>query len=195
VDLASRSLNTPTLAAAVYSNVAVMVLRLPDQATLAKRSTDDALPVADTIACQLQSLAEEQNIPYLKFLGEEAVAAAGFDPGDDEAMTRIANLAVAIRDRCSHLLEDADLPADFRIGIDCGLAIGSAVGKEPRLFNLWGDAVRTADIMAGSATPGAIQATEAAYGRLRQDFLFRPRGSFYLPHVGEARTFVLAGQL
>lgn len=195
VDLASRSLDTPTLAAAVYSNVAVMVLRLPDQATLAKRSTDDALPLADTIACQLQGLAEEQNIPYLKFVGEEAVAAAGFDPGDDEAMTRIANLAVAIRDRCSHLLEDADLPADFRIGIDCGLAIGSAVGKEPRLFNLWGDAVRTADIMAGSATPGAIQATEAAYGRLRQDFLFRPRGSFYLPHVGEARTFVLAGQL
>jgi class 3 adenylate cyclase len=194
-DLALRNLNTPTLAATVYSDVAVMVLRLPDQATLARHGADNDLALADTIACQLQSIAEEQDIPYLKFVGEEAIAAAGFDPADRDAMTRIANLAVTIRDRCSHLLEDADLPADFRIGIDCGLAIGSAVGKVPRLFNLWGDAVRTADIMAGSATPGAIQAAEAAYGRLRQDFLFRPRGSFYLPHVGEARTFVLAGQL
>ena len=52
-----------------------------------------------------------------------------------------------------------------------------------------------AGAMAASALPGTVQATEAAYQRLRQHFLFRPRGSFYLPHVGEARTFVLAGRL
>ncbi len=49
--------------------------------------------------------------------------------------------------------------------------------------------------MAASATAGAIQASEAAYTRLRENFLFRPRGSFYTPGVGESRTFVLAGQL
>jgi adenylate cyclase len=49
--------------------------------------------------------------------------------------------------------------------------------------------------MAASALPGTVQATAAAYQRLREDFLFRPRGSFYLPHVGDARTFVLAGRL
>ncbi len=42
---------------------------------------------------------------------------------------------------------------------------------------------------------GAIQASAGAYARLRQDFLFRPRGTFYLPGVGQSRTFVLAGQL
>ncbi len=52
-----------------------------------------------------------------------------------------------------------------------------------------------ADLMARSAASGAIQATEGAYDRLRQDFLFRPRGSFYRPGRGESRTFVLAGQL
>jgi adenylate cyclase len=49
--------------------------------------------------------------------------------------------------------------------------------------------------MAASALPGTVQATEAAYDRLRHDFLFRSLGSFYLPRVGEARTFVLAGRL
>jgi adenylate cyclase len=49
--------------------------------------------------------------------------------------------------------------------------------------------------MAASAPVGTVQATEAAYGQLRQDFLFRPRGSFYLPNIGAARTFVLAGRL
>jgi len=56
--------------------------------------------------------------------------------------------------------------------------------------------VRTADIMAGSAIgAGSIQVSEAAYRLLRQQFLFRPRGSFYLPRVGAARTFVLASRL
>lgn len=194
-DLAARSLDSPALAATVYPAVAVMVLRLPDQASLAKRVNPDAPGLADVIACQLQALAEEQDIPYLKFVGEEAVAAAGFAAEDDLAILRIAHLAVAIRDRCSALLEEADLPTDFRIGIDRGLAIGSVVGREPRLFNLWGEAVRTADMMAASALPGGIQASEAAYTALQQDFLFRPRGSFYLANLGEARTFILSGQL
>ncbi len=73
-----------------------------------------------------------------------------------------------------------------------GLAIGSPLGAEPKVFNLWGDAVRTAHIMASSAPAGSVQASEAAYLCLRRDFQLRPRGRFYLPHVGEARTFILA---
>jgi adenylate cyclase len=49
--------------------------------------------------------------------------------------------------------------------------------------------------MTTSALPGTVQATEAAYRQLRQDFLCRSRGNFYLPHIGAAGTFVLAGRL
>jgi adenylate cyclase len=73
--------------------------------------------------------------------------------------------------------------------------LDSALGSDPRVFNLWGEAVRTAQIMAASAPPGTIQASEAAYLRLRHRFLLRPRGTFYLPAVGTSQTFVLAGQL
>jgi adenylate cyclase len=62
-------------------------------------------------------------------------------------------------------------------------------------FNLWGEAIELADVMARTAASGAVQASESAYARLRKDFLFRPRGSFYRPGRGESRTFVLAGQL
>ena len=93
------------------------------------------------------------------------------------------------------LFDDSDRAHEFQIGVDCSVAIGGSVGREPRIFNLWGDAVRIAATMAASALPGTVQATEAAYHRLRHDFLFRPRGSFYLPNVGSAQTFVLAGRL
>lgn len=194
-DLAARSLDPSQFAAEVYTGIAVLVLRLPDPVALACRPAEGGPALADSIACAMQRLAEQNAIPYLKFLGQKAVAATGFDAEDKEATARIATLAVELRDNLTALFEAAGAQPEFRIGIDCGVAMGGAVGTEPRVFNLWGEAVKTAGTMAASASPGGIQATEAAYVYLRQDFLFRPRGTFYLPNIGEARTFVLAGQL
>ena len=72
--------------------------------------------------------------------------------------------------------------------------MGSAIGSEPATFNLWGQAVQTAMTMASSAQAGGVQVSEAAYERLRRDFLLRPRGRFYLPGIGEAQTFILASR-
>jgi len=93
------------------------------------------------------------------------------------------------------LLTQSGLEPVFRIGIDSGDALGCALGQEPRLFNLWGDVIRTAELMAQSATDtGSIQVSERAYERLRQEFLFRARGVFYVPRIGVARVFILAGR-
>jgi class 3 adenylate cyclase len=128
-------------------------------------------------------------------MGHDIIGAAGFSPDDPTAASRIANAAVACRDVLRKLFEESGVAPDFRLGIDCGIAIGNAVGHNPRVFNLWGEAVEIAEVMATSAIPGAIQASEAAYRHLRQGFLLRPRGTFYLPAVGASQTFVLAGRL
>ncbi len=195
-ELTLRGLDTEAIGADVFPAVAVVAVRFSDPAAIAARHGTGSCSLADRIAEALQEVAEQQDIPYMKLVGQEVVAAAGFTPGDETAILRIADAALAVRERCLELFEDAGHPPAFRIGIDYGIAIGSQVGRNPRLFNLWGEAVRTADIMAGSAIgAGSIQVSEAAYGRLRQQFLFRPRGSFYLPRVGAARTFVLASRL
>ena len=194
-DLRDAEIDASGLHAELYPGMAVMVLRFTDAAAMAARLAVASRSICDEIACGLQQTAIDNGIPYLKLAGHEIVAAAGFDPADAAAATAIADMALRVRDRCVALFEESEHALEFQIGIDCNLAIGGPVGSEPRGFNLWGRAVHTAGIMAASALPGSVQATEAAYRRLRQDFLFRPRGSFYLPHVGEARTFVLAGRL
>jgi adenylate cyclase len=183
-----------SLAADVYADVAVMVLHLPDAVSLATQSREQA-SLADALACALQIVAADHALPYLKFLGQEVVAACGFGTADPGGLMRLADAAVTIRDRCIELFEAADVHPDFRIGLDCGVAIGAEVGLGPRVFNLWGEAVRAADAMAASALPAAIQVTGTAYARLRQDYLFRPRGRFYMAGVGQAQTFVLSGRL
>jgi class 3 adenylate cyclase len=194
-DLRPAEIDPSALHAEIYRGMAVMVLRFTDATAMAVRLSGVPRCISDEIGCALQQIATDNGIPYLKLVGHEIVAAAGFDPIDSGAATVIADMALAVRDRCIALFEETERSHEFQIGIDCSLAIGGAAGKEPRVFNLWGDAVHTAGAMAASALPGTVQATEAAYQRLREDFLFRPRGSFYLPRVGDARTFVLAGRL
>ncbi|HWA50147.1 MAG TPA: adenylate/guanylate cyclase domain-containing protein, partial [Dongiaceae bacterium] len=182
------------LSAEHHPDVAAMVLRLSGPLALAKKAGEGEENLAVRIADLLQEVFTEHGVTYLKLVGQEAIAAAGLEQ-DEEAMTRIAEAAISIRDQLSLLTDLAGAGAEFRIGLGFGSAFGCLVGRELQQFNLWGEAIETAEIMARSAAPGAIQASAGAYARLRQDFLFRPRGSFYLPGVGQSRTFVLAGQL
>lgn len=194
-DLVLRSLDEAALGADVFASAAVMVVKFSDVAVMAAPDVDGVTTLADRVAATLQDIAAEHNIPYMKLVGHHVVAAAGLAPGDTKALLRIADASVAIRERCLELFEACGRQSSFHIGIDCGVAIGSHVGRQPRVFNLWGEAVRTASLMAETG-PGraTIQVTEAAYNRLRQDFLFRLRGNFYLPHVGSEQTFVLGGR-
>lgn len=184
------------LAADVFPDAAVLVLRLAGSFPLARRAAPDLAVHFDALAQAVQEVAKAHGLPYLRVLGEQAVAAAGLGgPGGQDAAERIAEAALAIRARCAELFEGIGGAPDFRLGLDAGVAIGTTLGAGQRVFNLWGEAVRGAEDMAATALPGTVQATEAIYARLRHGFLLRPRGSFWVPRAGERRTFVLAGQL
>jgi class 3 adenylate cyclase len=183
------------ISADLIPSAAVMSIKFCDTAAIAARDPSGTTNLADCIAATLQDIAATYDIPYVKLVGSTVVAAAGLTPNDVTALTRIADASVAARERCLELLESGGHPPSFRIGVSCGVAVGGNVGRQPRLFNLWGDAVDTAELMADTgASPGTIQVCEAAYYRLRAEFLFRPRGTFYLPAVGSTRTFVLGSR-
>jgi len=194
-DLAPTAAERANLRAEYFPEVAVMSLSLTGAIQLAGKCGASETGMAVQISECLQEIASEHGITYLKFVGQNAIAAAGFERPDQDAMNWIAALAIAVRDRLSVLTDIASPGAEFRVGLGFGGCYGCLVGRERQQFNLWGEAFETADLMARSAAPGAIQASAGAYARLRQDFLFRPRGTFYLPGVGQSRTFVLAGQL
>jgi adenylate cyclase len=193
-DLRAEGIDPARLDAGVYPEAAVMVLQLTDPAAMALRAPGEEHSLTDELVRRAQKLTVENRIPYLKLVGHELFAAAGLAGQSDGAPALIADTALALRESCRELFEETERGPAFRIGLDCGLAMGSKLGGDPEIFNLWGDAVRTADAMATSALPSTVQVTEAAYQRLRREFLFRPRGRFYLPRIGEAQTFILASQ-
>lgn len=194
-DLRPSAAERANLKSDYFPEIAVMALSLSGSLELAKKCGSGDIGMAAQITQFLQEIAADHGVTYVKFVGQEAIAAAGFEQSDEDAMTSIASLAIAVRDRLSLLIDSSGHAAEFRVGLGFGEGYGCLVGREREQFNLWGQAFETAGIMAHSAQPGAIQASTAAYGRLRHDFLFRPRGTFYQAGVGQSRTFVLAGQL
>ncbi len=184
------------LAATYFPAVAAMSIHFDDAVSLARPDQAGVTALADELARAMQAIAARFALPYMKLAGHDLAAAAGCTAAPDPlAIVRLADAALAAREACLSLLAKSDLGPVFRIGIDFGPALGCALGQEPRVFNLWGDVIRTAAQMAESAADtGSIQVSERAYEQLRRQFLFRPRGVFYVPRIGTARIFILAGR-
>jgi class 3 adenylate cyclase len=81
------------------------------------------------------------------------------------------------------------------MGIDTWGIIGSPVGRRQKSYNIWGEAVSTATVMADNGVIGGIQVSETAYRRLQQNYLFRVRGRYYLQNIGEISTYILTGRI
>ena len=107
----------------------------------------------------------------------------------------IADIALRLQDHCTHLFADLDKRMAFRIGVDRGTVIGSRLGRQQRSYNIWGDAVEAAIKLADTGVPGGVHVSEAAYRFLRQSFVFKVRGNFYLKDFGEISTYILTGRI
>lgn len=193
--LASNGRDGATLGADIYDDASVLVLTVPDATSLAERLEDaDAANAGDHLVRRLEDLANEYEIEYVKVMGDQMVCATGLN-GDGDDAHRVGDLALRIQEECLRLFTDLDDRMVFRLGIDTGPVIGSPLGKGGKTYNLWGQAVHAAVLMAQTGESGRIQVTESTYRRLRDHYVFRVRGRYYLEGVGELSTYILAGRM
>jgi adenylate cyclase len=191
-----RGLGEDGMLGTVYPDTTVLVLRfLDDLALAAPADAEQQVGVVGQIVAALQEITRRLEVRYVKIMADQIVAAEGFDGDAHRAAAALAEVALAVHDTCAHGFARAGGRLDYAIGLDTGTVIGCAVGFGQTAYNVWGDAVRVAESLAASAQPGTIQVSEAAYEQLRDRFVFRRRGGFYLEQVGEMTTYVLRGRL
>jgi class 3 adenylate cyclase len=194
--LLRRGYDQSALAAEVFGDITVLVLRFTDFLSIAVQTgKDDTTPPMDYIVQYLEEWIDTHAIDYWKVMSDQIVCAAGLGEDSKAHAPDIADMALSMQSRCTHLFADIDERMGFRIGIDTGAVVGSLVGKRRRFPNIWGEAVRAAQTMAETGITGGIHVSEAAYRRLRKDYLFKVRGKFYLPEIGEISTYLLTSRL
>ncbi|MBT8365848.1 MAG: GAF domain-containing protein [Deltaproteobacteria bacterium] len=192
--LLKRGLTQNSIKADVYDNVTVLVQRFTDPFALAEYFGGDKPTAAvDHLICYFEDLVDARRIDYWKIISDQIVCATGMADNSNRHVRAIADLALSFQDKCSHLFADLDKPMEFKMGIDTGGIIGSPVGRRQKSYNIWGEAVSTASVMADSGVIGGIQVSETAYRRLQQNYLFKVRGRYYLQNIGEISTYLLTG--
>jgi hypothetical protein len=194
--LLKRGLTQDSIKADVYDNVTVLVLRFTDPFALAEYFGGvNPTTAIDHLICYFEDLFDTRRIDYWQIVNDRVVCATGMEDNSNRDVHDIADLALSFQDKCSHLFADLDKPMEFKIGIDTGGIIGSAVGRRQKSYNIWGEAVSNASMMADNGVTGGIQVSETAYRRLQQNYLFKVRGRYYLPNIGEISTYILTGRI
>jgi hypothetical protein len=194
--LRRRGFSNGSIKADIYDNINVLVLQFTDPFALAEYfGGENPTTAVDHLICHFEDLFDAHRVDYWKIISDQLVCATGMEDASDRHVQDIADLALNFQDKCSHLFANIDKPMEFKIGIDRGGGIGSPVGRRQRSYNLWGEAVSTASMMADNGVSGAIQVSETAYRCLQQNYLFRVRGRFYMQNVGEISTYLLTGRI
>jgi len=187
-----------SLIESAIDRAAIGVIKLPNWTTVAQRPSDTGQRTAmDAIIQELRRSIETSGVCYAALLDDQIVLAAFLRDrrsveGHAECM---AAAMLELRDRLIELEDRWGTSLDFRLAIDIGTVMASTVGTDPPSRNLWGGAIGVAKVLAGTTSRRTIAASETAYDLLSTQYLFRPRGSYFLPETGNMRTFVMVGRI
>ena len=84
--------------------------------------------MVDLMVAYLEEELSSLGIEHMAIMGEEIICAAGIESGAKDHASRIADLALRLQNHCSGLFTSMNTSMKFRIGIDTGAVMGSAVG-------------------------------------------------------------------
>ena len=131
----------------------------------------------------------------VRTIGDAYMAVSGLLETSPEHPQNIARLALRFR-RYLERRNQAHAQQWFaRIGINTGPVIGSLVGVQKYVYDLFGPGVNLAARMEAISEPMQITLTESTHDLLKDEFMFSERGDFEVKGFGSQRLFFLDSEL
>ena len=155
---------------------------------------DEIVSLLNRIFTAFDDLAEKYGLEKIKTIGDCYMAAAGLPVKREDHAVATANMALDML----QIITDSNygnLQMTLRIGINSGPVVAGIIGNKKFIYDLWGDAVNTANRMESHGLPNQIQVSEATYELLKGKFLLEPRGEIDVSGKGIMKTFWLKGRL
>ena len=193
--IAERLKDGETTIADSFNNVSVL---FADLAGFTRLSTqvppDEIVALLNRIFSAFDDLAEQYGLEKIKTIGDCYMAAAGLPvPREDHAVAT-AHMALDML----HIINNSrfgNLQLTLRLGINSGPVVAGIIGNKKFIYDLWGDAVNTANRMESHGLPNQIQVSETTYELLKAKFLLEPRGEIDVSGKGLMKTFWLKDRL
>jgi adenylate cyclase len=135
------------------------------------------------------------NCERMKTIGDAYMAVAGLpEPASDHAHN-VARVALRMRRYLERRNTSHREPWLGRIGIHSGPVVGSIVGVQRYVYDIFGPGVNLAARMEQIADPMEITISEQTHDLIRQEFLCSERGEVEVKGFGTQRIYTLDGEL
>ena len=151
----------------------------------------DVVTLLNGLFSRFDEAARELGIEKIKTVGDAYMAVCGLPeavPDHAERMVRMAIRMVHITRE--HAMEH-HVSMKLRVGINSGPVVAGVIGKSKYIYDLWGDTVNLASRMESGGMPDSIQVTRAVYEKLKDEFVFEPRGTIEVKGKGSVEAWLL----
>jgi adenylate cyclase len=135
------------------------------------------------------------NCERMKTIGDAYMAVAGIPEESSDHAQSIARVALRMRRYLERRNTSHREPWLGRIGIHSGPVVGSIVGVQRYVYDIFGPGVNLASRMETMAEPMEIAITEQTHELIREEFICSERGVEEVKGFGEQRIFTLDGEL
>jgi adenylate cyclase len=177
-----------------YDNAAVLMLDFVGFTDMAvSRDPTALIGELNDIFTTFDRIVEQFGCERIKTIGYAYLAVAGIPDSSPDDAKNLANVAL----RFIHYLRRRNETHEHkwlgRIGLHAGPVIGSIVGIQKYVYDIFGPGVNLAARMEAFARPMAVAVTEDFYNLVRADFAFQDLGEHEIKGFGSKRVYKLEG--
>jgi adenylate cyclase len=127
----------------------------------------------------------------LRTVGDAYIAVSGVPEFTPDHAHNIARVALRIMRYIERRNSAHHEPWYCRIGINTGPVIGSLVGVQKYVYDIFGPGINLASRMETMSEPMRITVSENTYQLIKDDFLFSERGEFEVKGFGSTNLYFL----
>ncbi len=196
VTVAQRLRRGEGLIADHYTEATVLFADIVDFTRLSANIAPQAVVnYLNVIFSEFDQLAQDLGLEKIKTIGDAYMAVGGVPTPRLDHTEAVVEMALAMLEVCARLSRGTEMPFTMRIGINTGPVVAGVIGIKKFIYDLWGDTVNLASRMESHGVTGEIQVTDAVYERMRQKYLFAPRGKIDIKGRGQQKTYLLKGRI
>jgi adenylate cyclase len=179
-----------------FDSASVVMLDFVDFTEMSVQQEPSALIAElNDIFTSFDQIAEQFGCERIKTIGDAYMAVCGVPEAATDHAQSIAKIALLFRRYLER--RNASNPRQWqcRIGINSGPVIGSIVGVQKYVYDIFGPGVNLAARMETLSGPMEITLCEEMYRLIRDDFRFEERGQVEVKGFGTKRLYTLVDEI
>ena len=179
-----------------FDQASVLMLDFVDFTEMAlARDPGGLIAELNDIFTALDRIVELFGCERIKTIGDAYLAVSGLPEANPDHIQNIARVALRVRRYVERRNASHTETWQCRIGINTGPVIGSIVGVQKYVYDIFGPGVNLAARMEALAEPGTILLNEDTYAFLKDDFVCTEMDEVEVKGFGRQQLFRLDGEM